>query len=55
MHEKAIVASLTTLADETGWTNTRDHGDAFQRIESFDLGRSNGVKACLPGTATPTT
>lgn len=50
--EKAIVTALTQLADETGWTSTSDHGDAFQRIESFDLGRSNGVAACLP-TSTP--
>ncbi len=26
-----------------------DHGDSFQRIESFDLGRTDGVPGCLPG------
>jgi len=46
--EKAIVNNLTQLADDTTWTKTTDHGDAFQRIEAFDYGRKGGVKACLP-------
>lgn len=25
-----------------------DHGDAFERIQSFSLGRTGGVQACLP-------
>ncbi len=46
--EKAIATSLTQLADNTAWTNTSDHGDAFQRVEAFDSGRKGGVQACLP-------
>ena len=25
-----------------------DHGDSFQRIEAFNLGRTDGVPGCLP-------
>jgi uncharacterized protein len=46
--EKAIATSLTQLADNTAWTSTSDHGDAFQRVEAFDTGRKGGVQACLP-------
>jgi predicted metalloprotease len=46
--EKEITNALTALADSTGWTDTTDHGDTFQRIEYFDAGRQGGVAACLP-------
>lgn len=46
--EKEIANALTSLADATGWTDTSDHGDTFQRIEYFDAGRQGGVQACLP-------
>lgn len=46
--EKEIVESLSALADELAWTSTADHGDAFERIDSFDAGRLGGVTACLP-------
>ena len=45
---KEIANSLTLVADETGWTNSSDHGDPFERIGAFDTGRSGGVRACLP-------
>ncbi|AZM57288.1 hypothetical protein DMA15_35935 [Streptomyces sp. WAC 01529] len=41
-------AALTELADDTPWTNSRDHGDAEQRINAFSTGGSDGVAACLP-------
>lgn len=46
--EKEIANGLASLADETPWTKEGDHGDAFQRIQAFGIGRSGGVKACLP-------
>lgn len=46
--EKEIVESLSALADELAWTSTADHGDAFERVGSFDAGRLGGVEACLP-------
>jgi len=47
--EKEIVDGLNFIADEVPWGMTGDHGDSFQRIESFDLGRTQGVPGCLPG------
>ncbi|MEU6125179.1 hypothetical protein [Streptomyces sp. NPDC047123] len=40
--------ALTDLADDTPWTNSRDHGNADQRIKAFNSGGSGGVSACLP-------
>lgn len=48
--EKAIAKSLADSANETPWTSTTNHGDSFQRIENFDLGRTKGVRGCLPRT-----
>jgi predicted metalloprotease len=45
--EKVITKSLSDLADSTAWTSSSDHGDPFQRIESFDLGRTKGVAGCV--------
>ena len=46
--EKEIVSALSQLGDDTPWTSSADHGDPFQRVESFNQGRTAGVMACLP-------
>ena len=54
--------ALSLLADEMAWTQTADHGDPFERVDWFTLGRNGGVPAChdglgdVPpaGTAAPT-
>ncbi len=45
--EQELVTSLSALADQMPWTMTADHGDAFQRVQWFTLGRNGGVNACL--------
>jgi uncharacterized protein len=45
---REITNSLTAVADETPFTNSEDHGDPFERIGAFDLGRTGGVRGCLP-------
>jgi len=47
--EKEIVDGLNFIADEAPWGMSGDHGDSFQRIEAFNLGRTDGVPGCLPG------
>src|SRR5664279_4751537 len=44
--EKEMVSSLSALADEMAWTSSADHGDPFQRVQWFTLGRNGGVNAC---------
>ena len=44
--EKEMVNSLSALADEMAWTSSADHGDPFQRVQWFTLGRNGGVNAC---------
>ncbi len=44
--EQELVSSLSALADQMPWTMTSDHGDAFQRVQWFTLGRNGGVNAC---------
>jgi uncharacterized protein len=46
--QSELVTALSTLGDETPWTNSEDHGDPFQRVEAFNAGRSGGVPSCLP-------
>lgn len=46
--QKELASALSTLADETSWTRSADHGDPFERIGAFDLGRLHGVLACFP-------
>jgi uncharacterized protein len=46
--EKEIVDGLNFIADEVPWGMSGDHGDSFQRIEAFNLGRTAGVPGCLP-------
>ena len=43
-----ITNALTSLADETEWTNTDDHGDPLDRIDAFNDGRVGGVEGCYP-------
>jgi predicted metalloprotease len=38
--------TLTTVADKFPWTSTSDHGDARQRILSFNNGARGGPLAC---------
>jgi predicted metalloprotease len=47
--EKEIVNGLTNVADEFAWGDPSHHGNAFQRIEAFNKGRTGGVTACIPG------
>jgi len=41
-----ITHGLTSLADETAWTDTTDHGDPLDRIDAFNDGRISGVEGC---------
>lgn len=43
-----LAAALAALADDTPWTDSSDHGDASERISSFDAGGRGGVAACIP-------
>lgn len=43
-----ITTALSRLADTTAWTASGDHGDPFQRIGAFDIGRQDGPTACFP-------
>jgi predicted metalloprotease len=45
-----IEQTLTVSADKSAWTNTRDHGNARQRIEAYKLGQSRGVDGCFGRT-----
>lgn len=42
-----LAKTLQAAADDYPWTNQRDHGDAQQRISSFNTGAAKGVKACF--------
>lgn len=44
--ENELIGSLTVLADSSPWTSSADHGDSFERVQWFTLGRSGGVDAC---------
>ena len=44
-----ITTALSRLADATEWTSSSDHGDPFQRIGAFDIGRQGGPTACFAG------
>ena len=45
--ERELISSLNLLADEMAWTMSSDHGDPFQRVQWFTLGRNGGVQACV--------
>jgi len=57
--EDELIGSLTALADSSPWTSSADHGDSFERVQWFTLGRSGGVNAChdvlTPADAAPPT
>jgi len=42
-----LAATLTVLADTYPWTNRGSHGDAQQRVASYNLGVGQGVQACM--------
>ncbi len=44
---QALSDTLRVLADDTPWTNGRDHGDAQQRTSAFNKGAQGGVRACI--------
>lgn len=46
--QKELASALSTLADETSWTQSDDHGDPFERISFFDQGRLHRLSACIP-------
>ena len=46
--QEELSDSLEALADDTPWTDTRDHGDATERLQAFSIGRDDGVTGCLP-------
>ena len=50
--ERELISSLNLLADEMAWTMSSDHGDPFQRVQWFTLGRNGGVNACLDAVQT---
>lgn len=39
---------LSAVADELPWGDSDDHGDAYERVDSFNRGAIGGVEACLP-------
>jgi uncharacterized protein len=46
--QNELVTSLSSLGGDTPWTNPQDHGDSFERVANFNVGRTGGVLACLP-------
>jgi predicted metalloprotease len=51
--EQEIVNSLSLVSDQMPWTMVADHGDPFQRVQWFNLGRNAGVNACFDVIADP--
>lgn len=51
---RELVNSLSALGDDMAWATEADHGDSFQRVEWFDLGRTGGVPACIAAAGDPT-
>ena len=46
--ERELISSLTALADEHALDDVQsDHGDPFQRVQWFTIGRNGGVQACF--------
>jgi predicted metalloprotease len=43
-----LAQTLAAVADDYPWTNESDHGNAQQRISSFNAGAEGGVRACIP-------
>lgn len=42
-----LAAGLAYLGDEMPWTDSHSHGDSFERVEAFNIGRTGGVTGCL--------
>jgi predicted metalloprotease len=42
-----LTFALTEIADATQWATPDDHGDAFERINAFKVGRDEGLDGCL--------
>ncbi len=51
--EQEIVNSLSLVSDQMSWTMAADHGDPFQRVQWFTLGRNAGVDACFTQLSDP--
>ena len=43
-----ITIGLAILGDDLPWTDATTHGDSFERVDAFDMGRTGGPQACLP-------
>ncbi len=43
-----IFATLVEVADKYEWGSPSEHGSADQRIEAYQGGEKNGIRACLP-------
>jgi uncharacterized protein len=43
-----LAQTLAAVADDFPWTSERDHGNAQERISSFNAGAEGGVRACIP-------
>jgi predicted metalloprotease len=43
-----LAQTLAAVADDYPWTKESDHGDAQQRISSFNQGAQGGATACTP-------
>lgn len=46
--EEELRQTLAAVADDFPWTTESDHGNARQRISSFNAGISGGALACTP-------
>lgn len=46
--QNELVTSLSSLGGDTPWTDPEDHGDSFERVDNFNVGRTSGVLACFP-------
>jgi predicted metalloprotease len=46
--DQELLQTLVAVADDFPWTSESDHGDAQQRITSFNAGVTDGPAACIP-------
>ena len=44
---REIAVGLSSLGDDVPWTDSESHGDPFERVEWFNVGRQSGVAACF--------
>ncbi len=45
--DQELARTLVAVSDDFPWTNERDHGNAQQRISSFNVGAGGGPAACF--------